>query len=81
MKVGTSGGLTVWLTDEPGRGGHAVYSIEIWSADMRRLWACDVGTHEDDARIRARRIHSLLHVVGEHWSVEVQKLDLIQRGP
>lgn len=79
MEIGRCGGLTVWLAQDYGQDISAFYSVEVRSADQRLLWESNVGTDEEEARIRARGIHSLLFTAGEHWSVAVQKLEFVQR--
>ena len=80
MEIGRCGGLTVWLALDFGQDLPVFYSVEVRAADLRLLWEANVGVDEEEARIRARGIHSLLYTAGEHWSREVQKLDLVQRG-
>lgn len=79
-EIGRCGGLTVWLARDFGQDLPVFYSVEVRATDLRLLWEANVGIDEEEARIRARGIHSLLYTAGEHWTTEVQKLELVKRA-
>lgn len=79
-EIGRCGGLSVWLTREFGREIAVFHCIEVRGAHMRLLWEANVGIDEEEARVRARAIHSLLYAAGEHWRSELQKIEPVRRS-